>query len=330
MTMYCVGNGTKGISELNQGFAVVPLPASMQRWPSGQELLDAKLIERVADGGSANSVGVTLSDSHERIRSLIAASTQLTSQSKIVVSGPLMPASLWAKFPKSLRPFLVRLTPNDLVESDASPLLDQPDLRLSDAILTASPEVVSTNAAFEADRLSEVGPGRNALRFAPLNKSLRSAVKTLGLTDYGQKCVEAGVLLHHDLLDESHRVSQTLEGVGNPVTADYWHGIMHRREPDAGNASYWFRRVGSHPALRTLGENLLDWLQELKADRPILQLAESTLTKRQAVDPYRLIELSQSALKSRDSETDLAVKLIQFLEVMNLLTFSLDHDRGTR
>ena len=53
----------------------------------------------------------------------------------------------------------------------------------------------------------------------------------------------AGLWLYFDCFDESHRISQeddSLEG-------SFWHGIAHRREPDYANASYWFRRVGTHP-----------------------------------------------------------------------------------
>ena len=62
------------------------------------------------------------------------------------------------------------------------------------------------------------------------------------------RCCLAGLWLHHDFLDESHQISQEIE----TPTGSYWHGIMHRREPDPSNAKYWFRRVGSHPVIQQL------------------------------------------------------------------------------
>ena len=38
------------------------------------------------------------------------------------------------------------------------------------------------------------------------------------------------------------------------VSGRFWHAIMHRREPDASNAGYWFRRVGTHPIFETLAQ----------------------------------------------------------------------------
>jgi hypothetical protein len=59
----------------------------------------------------------------------------------------------------------------------------------------------------------------------------------------------AGLWLYFDDLDRSHTVSQELSS----QEGAFWHGIMHRREPDPSNAAYWYRRVGRHavfPALR--------------------------------------------------------------------------------
>jgi hypothetical protein len=56
-------------------------------------------------------------------------------------------------------------------------------------------------------------------------------------------CCRAGLWLWFDYLDESHAISQKIP----TSSGSFWHGIMHRRELDYGNAKYWFRRAGSHP-----------------------------------------------------------------------------------
>jgi len=87
--------------------------------------------------------------------------------------------------------------------------------------------------------LSPLGPGIPREEF-------RSALAELRLPAV---CM-AGLWLRCDFLHESHEISQELH------TADgsFWHAIMHRREPDAFNSKYWWRRVGSHPVLKMLHE----------------------------------------------------------------------------
>ena len=60
----------------------------------------------------------------------------------------------------------------------------------------------------------------------------------------------AGLWLYHDGLAESHAISQELD----TPEGSFWHAVMHRREPDAWNSEYWWRKVGPHPVLDRLCE----------------------------------------------------------------------------
>ncbi len=64
--------------------------------------------------------------------------------------------------------------------------------------------------------------------------------------------LKAGLYQWYDALEESHRCSQQAQHQGRHLGADYWHAIMHRREPDYSNSKYWFRHVGTSPVFDQL------------------------------------------------------------------------------
>ena len=72
----------------------------------------------------------------------------------------------------------------------------------------------------------------------------------------------AGLLQIHDFWDASHDAAQRADDLGERGFSAYWHGIAHRREPDASNAAYWFRRVGRHPVFSSLATSARPWLDE--------------------------------------------------------------------
>lgn len=144
--------------------------------------------------------------------------------------------------------------------------------------------------------------------------------------DCEAEAVLAGLLQINDYLDESHNHSQSIQGEGQDVNGDYWHGIMHRREPDYGNGKYWFRRVGSHPCFDLLAPLAKQALDECSS--PDAENWQSRLSSPNGWDGAAFIDLCQTAEQSSDAELTTAAKRIQWAEMLLLLEHSYRQASG--
>jgi len=165
--------------------------------------------------------------------------------------------------------------------------------------------------------LNELGPGKRQIKvcdllrteplgalFEPLQSNDRNAARA---------CV-AGLLLLYDGLDESHSISQEL----GDATGSYWHGIMHRREPDYGNAKYWFARVHQHPIYPQVAEAARELARQALSETP-WPAANWLLDS----GPWRaeaFVDLCQAARKA-GTHADLLCRNIQRKECELLLDY---------
>src|SRR5262245_42828676 len=82
------------------------------------------------------------------------------------------------------------------------------------------------------------------------------------------KSMLSGLWLYHDWLDESHRISQSID----TPTGSFWHAIMHRREGDFSNSKYWYARCANHPAMAPLAAAAAGVLNAAPADKSLLRI----------------------------------------------------------
>ena len=111
----------------------------------------------------------------------------------------------------------------------------------------------------------------------------------------------AGLYVYFSCRDEAHEVAQS----DSSADGSYWHAIVHRQEPDAANASYWFRRAGAHAVF----PRLLEAAQTIQAAHPG---ADLKLPK--AWDPLAFIEVCEKGRGGPGSELECAALEIQRAE----------------
>ena len=150
------------------------------------------------------------------------------------------------------------------------------------------------------DFLAPLGPGRPNLEF---QKSLEElTLERLFPSGYKRRQMAqaalSGLWLLHGFLDESHTISQDIPS----STGSYWHGIMHRREPDYSNAKYWFRKVGDHPVFPDVLIAAVEIIENAgdDVDPHIMDVC-----KADCWDPFQFIDLCASAANRPSMELHL-------------------------
>lgn len=143
--------------------------------------------------------------------------------------------------------------------------------------------------------LPALGPGPRPDRLPPadLDARLESFCSEHGIGDSLRAWLRGAALLWHDHLDASHRISQQLGG----VDASFLHGIMHRRETDYRNATYWFHRVGRHEAFREIARQTTRHLVRERHADLLARLAPNGLW-----NPFAFIDLCEESAAAGDAD----------------------------
>lgn len=199
-------------------------------------------------------------------------------------------------------------------------------LSLTDATLPLQANEASKSVVFP---LPELIPDVDASETAWLKEHLEA----FDATSLGPKvksredatALAAGVWQINGFLERSHQLAQSVEGKGANRAGDYWHAIMHRREPDYSNAKYWFRRVGQHGIHAFLARDADDILSAC----PSQQAAHwrKVLIRKGGPDwdPLAFIDLCEQLENEHDADLSLVARQIQFIEMVLLLQ-STCHD----
>jgi hypothetical protein len=106
----------------------------------------------------------------------------------------------------------------------------------------------------------------------------------------------SGMYVYFSCFEEAHAAAQEIA----TAEGSYWHAIVHRQEPDAGNAAYWFRRVGAHPIF------------------PMLARAAG---QRERWDPFAFLAMCEQARRQPGSEMEARAQSLQRVEWQLLFGF---------
>ena len=145
------------------------------------------------------------------------------------------------------------------------------------------------------------------------SEEARSRLKKQKATDlfphsYAPEAALGGLWLYFSCFDESHEIVQNVHS----HEGSFWHAILHRQEPDSGNAAYWFRRVGKHPVFEALAAEAKEILKRYPG-------AEFRIGH---WDPFAFVNFCERARLQPESAQEQAAREIQRAEWQLLFDYS--------
>lgn len=174
---------------------------------------------------------------------------------------------------------------------------------------TAFAQITQLLATTEPPELGP-GPRDGVLSERDVNSQLTKALQDSRLSAQQTELVRALLLLWHDHLDASHNISQGIEN----ADGSFVHAIMHRREPDAWNSKYWWRRVGNHPAFSEIARRVNGFLSRSR------RREEADLAKRLLPDDnWDAAAFVDACDSARDESLIQCLREIQRIETVVLL-----------
>ena len=160
---------------------------------------------------------------------------------------------------------------------------------------------------------AELGPGprKGVLSAAELKATMDRLLNRAALPPQNCELLRSLILLWHDHLEPAHVIAQNIENADGAFV----HGIVHRREPDYGNAKYWFRRVGKHPAFPEISKRVMKLLGSKAADD-----LRNKLIPRSEWDAFAFVDACEQANRRSGTEQEKGVlREIQAIEAAVLL-----------
>ncbi len=166
-------------------------------------------------------------------------------------------------------------------------------------------------------------PLKRLTRGAPVGQGLQalkaltpaSLLDTTIINEEAGRAVLCGLYVACDGFEEAHELAQGIPS----YLGSWWHAMLHRREPDASNSAYWYRRVKAPAQVyEALGRAALDVVTGSK-DSSLKKLGDA-LRRSGRWEPLVFVEACEQARSSRSPTAALETLLrLQELEWRRLL-----------